>query len=337
MKLISIVMPCYNEKGNILEAYQQVKLLFANLNYRYELIFIDNASTDGTVEIIKQIAKKDKHVKLIQNARNFGPIRSPYHGIFQCKGNAVILIASDLQEPVYLIKDFLEKWEDGYRIVVGMKSKSEESKWMFNLRKFYYNLISHWSDVKLINNFTGFGLYDRSVIRLLKKIDDPYPYFRGLICELGFDIAIVEYLQPLRKHGKSKFNLLSLYDIAMLGFTNHTKMPIRLASLIGYALLFMSLLGFIGVLLTKLIYAQADIGYMLLLLCFILLSSIQLIFIGVVGEYTIAILQRVLKRPLVIEKSRINFDTNAIKSPQRLLPSKNRSSLNSNSKVRINH
>ena len=206
MKLISVITPCYNEEENVRELYSQVKSIFDELQgYSYEHIFIDNASKDRTVSILKEIAGKDKKVKIIVNARNFGHIRSPYHAILQAKGDAVISIASDLQDPPSMIADFIKKWEEGYKIVVGVKSKSEENRIMFAVRKLYYNLIEKFSDIKQIKNFTGFGLYDKEFVDILRKLDEPYPYFRGLITEMGFERAEVEFVQPKRKKGKTYF------------------------------------------------------------------------------------------------------------------------------------
>ena len=242
MKLISIVIPCFNEEGNILELYSQIKNVFKkNPFYRYESIFIDNASKDGTVNILKQIAGRDRKVKIIVNARNFGHIRSPYYGLLQAKGDAVILMGADLQEPPKMINDFILAWEAGFKIVIGIKEKSEESKIMFSIRKLYYKFISSIAEVDLVKNFTGFGLYDQSFLKILKKIDDPYPYFRGFIADIGFERKEISYTQPKRKHGITKNNFYTLYDVAMLGITNYSKLPIRLATISGFILSIFSL------------------------------------------------------------------------------------------------
>jgi glycosyltransferase involved in cell wall biosynthesis len=309
MKLISIVTPCYNEEDNVQPLYEQIKAVFNELgNYRYEHIYIDNASTDNTVSVIKSIAQQDKNVKLIVNVRNFGHIRSPYYGLLQAQGDAVIIMASDLQDPPALIKDFLGKWEEGYKVAVGVKPKSEESAVMFAIRKIYYRLISQISDVQLIKNFTGFGLYDQCVIKILRDIDDPYPYFRGLISELGFEAAQISYLQPTRKRGISKNNFYTLYDIAMLGITSHSKVPLRLATMAGFVFAGLSFLAAILFFVLKLLFWQhIPMGIAPLIISLFFFSSAQLFFIGLLGEYIGAIHTQVMKRPLVIEKERINF------------------------------
>ena len=253
-KLISIVTPCFNEEDNIEELYKRISSVMAELPYEYEHICIDNHSTDTTVKKIKQIAKNDKRLKLIVNSRNFGHIRSPYYGILQSQGDACVLIASDLQDPPEIIADFIQKWEDGYKTVLAVKPESEESTIMFNLRKYYYKLISKISEVPLVMNATGAGLFDRAVIDILKTIQDPYPYFRGLLCEIGFPIATVPFKQPRRVRGDSKNNFYTLYDIALLGITNHSKVPLRLMAMGGFLLAFISLLAAIFFLFAKLLY-----------------------------------------------------------------------------------
>lgn len=310
MKLITVVTPCYNEEQNIQEIYQQVKVVFEGLsNYRYEHLFIDNASTDATVPLLRQISNTDKNVKLIINARNFGPVRSPFYGLLQAQGDAVIYIVADLQDPPSLIKDFLTKWEAGYKIVVGVKSESHELPLFFFIRKLYYKFIAKIADVRLIKNFTGFGLYDKKVIEILKKIDDPYPYFRGLISELGFKTAEISYVQPLRMRGCSKANFYMLYDWAMLGITSHSKVPIRLATMAGFFLSIISFTVSIIFLLLKLFFWNSfGLGIAPILIGLFFFSSIQLFFIGLLGEYIASIHTRIMKRPLVIEEERINFN-----------------------------
>lgn len=309
MKLISVVTPCYNEQDNIEYIYGQVKDVFDKLSgYRYEHIFIDNASQDNTVEILRGIAKRDENVKVIVNTRNFGHIRSPYHAVLQANGDAVIPIVADLQEPPELIYDFIQKWEDGYKLVIGVKSQSEESKLMFSIRKFYYNLINKISDIRLIKNFTGFGLYDKRIINLLKEINDPYPYLRGLVFELGFEWSEIEFMQPKRKRGISKNNFYTLYDIAMLGITNHSKIPLRLATMSGFIMSGISLLIAFMYLIAKLLFwNHFSIGIAPIVIGLFFFSSVQLFFIGIIGEYIGAIQTQVQNRPLVVEKERINF------------------------------
>ena len=309
-KLISVMMPCYNEAGNVEQAYREVRRIFENLpQYDYEHIFIDNASTDQTVDILKRLAAEDRRLKIIVNTRNFGHIRSPYHGILQAGGAAVICLASDLQEPPSLIPEFLKWWEQGFKMVRGVKSQSEESALMFAIRKMYYNFVNRVSDIKLLKNSTGFGLYDRCVIEELRKIDDPYPYFRGLVSDIGFPSHEIEYTQPMRKRGISKNNFYTLYDIAMLGITNHSKVPLRLATMLGFAMAIASFLIAMGYLVAKLIFwDQFSLGTAPIIIGLFFLGSVQLFFIGIIGEYIGAIYTQVQKRPLVVEKERINFN-----------------------------
>lgn len=309
MKLITVVTPCFNEEQNIEEIYRQVKAVFNEIpDYQYEHVFIDNASTDNTVEILRALAKTDKALKIIVNARNFGPVRSPFYGMLQAQGDAVIHIVADLQDPPTMIKDFIAKWEQGYKIVVGVKSESHESPLFFFLRKSYYKFISKIADVKLIKNFTGFGLFDKVVIETLRKLDEPYPYFRGLISELGYKIAELPYKQPVRIRGCSKANFYTLYDWAMLGITSHSKVPLRLATMAGFLLSMLSFLMAVIFILLKLIFWKSfGQGIAPILVGLFFFSSIQLFFIGLLGEYIAAINTRIMKRPLVIEDERVNF------------------------------
>lgn len=309
MKRISIVTPCYNEEENVAELYRQVEAVFASLpQYEYEHIFIDNASEDRTVAILKQLAATDKNVKIIVNTRNFGHIRSPYHGLLQAQGEAAILLVADLQDPPSMIIDFLQKWEEGYKVVMGVKSQSKESAAMFAIRKMYYNFIGTVSEVQLVKNYTGFGLYDRQVIQLLRNIDDPYPYFRGLIADLGFESYRIEYVQPTRKRGITKNNFYTLYDMAMLGIMNHSKVPLRLATMMGFLLGVVSFLIALAYLVAKLIFWDSfAMGTAPVVIGLFFLASVQLFFIGIIGEYIGAIFTQVQKRPLVVEKERINF------------------------------
>ncbi len=309
-KLISVLTACYNEEENVEELYRQVKAAFDSLpKYRYEHIFIDNCSSDKTVEILKRIAGKDKKVKVIVNIRNFGHIRSPYYGIMQASGDAVISIVCDLQDPPSMIPDFIKKWEEGYSIVIGVKKKSDENPLMFAIRKLYYSLIKKFSESEQIPNFTGFGLYDRKFIEVLRGLNEPYPYFRGLVSELGFNRTEISYIQPVRRHGKTKNNFYTLYDMAMLGFVSHSKIPLRLASFIGFIVAMISLLVALGYFIYKLIFWQKfDVGIAPLVIGLFFFSSVQLFFIGVIGEYIGAIYTQVKNRPLVIEKERVNFD-----------------------------
>lgn len=309
MKKISIVTPCYNEEENVEELYKQVKQQFDTLpQYTYEHIFIDNASTDHTVDILRKLASKDKNVKLIVNAKNFGHIRSPYYGLLQAKGDAAMLMVADLQDPPALIPDFLKKWEEGHKVVLGIKNKSKEAPMMFALRKLFYKLIEKSSSIEHISNFTGFGLYDQSFLDVLRTIDDPYPYFRGMVAELATDMARIYYTQPAREHGKTKNNFFTLYDMALLGFVNYSKVPLRLASYTGVALSLICILAGIICLIWKLFcWDTLDLGFAPIAIGLFFFAGVQLFFIGMVGEYVGAIFTQIRKRPLVIERERVNF------------------------------
>lgn len=309
MQLISVVTPCYNEEDNIEEIYQQVKNVFAKLkNYRYEHIFIDNASTDNSVAIFKSLAAQDNNVKVILNARNFGHIRSPYYAMLQAQGAAVISIAADLQDPPSLIVDFIQQWEEGFKIVVGVKPASEESFPMSAIRRGYYNLITRIADIKLIKNFTGFGLYDKAVMDVLRNMDDAYPYFRGLISEIGFPVAEIPFNKPMRQKGISKNNFFTHYDLAILGITSHSKFPIRLATIGGFILSLLSLVMAILFFILKLtLWYHFPSGIAPILIGMFFFASVQLFFIGILGEYVLSIHTQTLKRPLVVERERINF------------------------------
>lgn len=310
IKLISIVTPCYNEEGNVGDLYQQVKAIFETLPaYRYEHIFIDNSSRDKTVNELKMLAEYDRNVKVIVNSRNFGHIRSPYYALLQAKGDAIISLVADLQDPPELIRDFLKKWEEGFKIVIGVKPKSQESKLMFLVRRMGYSFINRMADIKLIPNFTGFGLYDKQIINILQDYDDPYPYFRGMIADIGFDIAEIPYNQPVRKRGLTKNNLYSLYDIGMLGITSYSKIPLRLATMAGFFLSIISLfLSAVFLILKCIFWNSFSAGTAPILIGLFFFSSVQLFFIGLLGEYIASINTRVMKRPLVVERERINFE-----------------------------
>ena len=311
-KHISVITACYNEEENVAELVKAVAGVFQKLpQYTYEHVFIDNSSADRTVAILKNIAQTDKHVKVIVNARNFGHIRSPFYGMIQCKGDAVISLVADFQDPPEMIATFLAKWEEGYRIVIGVKKKSRENPVMFAIRSFFYNLLSKISDTgeNPVKNFTGFGLYDQQFIAVLRSLEDPYPYFRGLITELGFNRYEVEYTQPQRAAGKTKNNFFTLYDMAMLGFTNHSKLPLRISVFVGFFSAMVSFAVALIYLIYKLIFwYRFEVGVAPLVIGIFFFSSIQLFFIGIIGEYIGAIHTQVRKRPLVIEKERVNFE-----------------------------
>jgi polyisoprenyl-phosphate glycosyltransferase len=308
-KMISIVTPCFNEEDNIEELYQRIVAVMSSQPYEYEIICIDNCSTDGTVKKIKEMAVRDRRLKLIVNARNFGHIRSPYHGLLQSNGDASILIASDLQDPPEIIPEFINRWEQGYKIVLAVKPESEESRLMQSVRKVYYHLVTKISEVPLVKNATGAGLFDKETIGVLERINDPYPYFRGLLCEIGFPIATVSFKQPRRKRGITKNNFYTLYDIAMLGITNHSKMPLRLMAMSGFAMAFLSLLVALLFLIAKLVYWDSfQLGTAPILIGIFFFGAVQTFFIGVLGEYIASIHTQVRKMPLVVEIERFNFE-----------------------------
>jgi glycosyltransferase involved in cell wall biosynthesis len=309
MSLISVVTPCFNEQDNIREIYQTVKKNFNELKiYNYEHIFIDNSSIDNTVTLLKAIAKFDRNVKIIVNSRNFGWIRSPFYGLLQARGDAVIYMAADFQDPPSLIGDFIRKWEEGYRVVVGAKSQSEESSFLFFIRKMYYKFSNKIADFRLINGFTGFGLYDQSVINIMRQFNDPYPYLRGMITEIGFEIAEVQFKQPIRQKGISSGSFYRLYDVAMLGITAYSKLPLRILSIVGFGSALLSMLIAIIYIFAKLFFWNLfPLGFSPILIGSFFFFSLQMVFLGLLGEYIVSIHHQVLKRPLVIEKERINF------------------------------
>jgi len=312
---LSVVSGCFNEVENVADLHDQVAAVIDGLPprdgepYTHEHIFIDNASTDGTVEVLRGICAKDARVKVIVNTRNFGHIRSPYHALLQTRGEAIIGLASDLQDPPGMIPQFVREWEAGYKVVVGVKEESLEKKSLFFVRGLFYKLIDRLSEVPLVRNFTGFGMYDRVVIDKLREIDDPYPYFRGLICDLGYARAEIPYAQPARKRGITKNNFYSLYDLAMLGITNHSKVPLRLAAMGGFLLSIIALVVAAAYLVIKLTFWNTfSLGLAPLVIGVYFIGSVQLFFIGILGEYIGSIHTQVYHRPLVIEKERINFD-----------------------------
>lgn len=311
-KKISIVSSAYNEEDNVEILYERVKEQMVKLadKYDYEQIVLDNASTDGTAEKLSKIADKDKNFKVIFNARNFGHIRSPFYGMLQCDGDAVINMAADLQDPPEMIPEFIKKWEEGNKVVLAQKIQSEESIIFFKIREFYYWLLSKANDTgaELLKNCTGSGLYDKIVIQKFREIKDPYPYLRGLVCELGYQKTTIPFVQPLRKHGITKNNFYTLYDMAMVGFTNHSKVPLRLATFCGFFLAVASLLiAFVYLLLKILFWNKFSMGTAPTLLAVLIFSSVQMFFIGIIGEYLGAVLTQVFNRPLVVEKGRKNF------------------------------
>jgi len=310
VKTLSIITPSFNEEANIREVYERVKAVVAGLGrYRYEHIFIDNASTDGTVPLLKRIAAADSNVRVIINARNFGHIRSPLHGMLQASGDAVISVVADLQDPPEMIADLIREWESGYSMVLATKRSSEESQSMFWVRKRYYRLVQRLSSTEMFENFTGFGLYDRRVMDLVRSFGDPYPYFRGMLAEIGLPHKKLYYDQPVRKRGVTKNNFYSLYDIGMLGIVNHSKVPLRVMAFAGFAGAFASFLTGFGYFLYKVMFwDRFSVGIAPLVIGIFFLGSLQLLFMGVLGEYVGAIHTQVQHRPLVVELERVNFE-----------------------------
>ena len=310
MKKISIVTSCYNEQENLPELYDQLMEVVKSFKnkYSYEIIIADNNSTDRSPQILREFAANDKNVKVIFNTRNFGADRSGYNALMQAHGDAIIAMASDLQTPPYMIKEFIEKWEQGHKVVMAVKSHSEESSIIYALRTVYYKTLAKISNVKLVSHFTGFGLYDKQVIDILRKLDDPYPYFRGLISDIGFEPAIIEFTQPTRKYGKIKSTFLTLYEMAILGITGYTKLPLRLATIIGFIAALISFsIGTIYLVYKLIFWDSFLLGIAPLAVGLFFFGSIQLIFLGIIGEYISMIYIQVLKRPLVYEKERLNF------------------------------
>ncbi len=311
MKTISIVVPCYNEEENVEALADALRQMFGREleNYKYEIIFIDNDSRDSTRDIIRRMCAQDRGIKGIFNAKNFGQFNSPYYAMLQSTGDCTVLMACDFQDPVEMIPQYVKEWENGYKIVIGIKKSSQENKFMYWLRGCYYKLIKKLSDVEQIEQFTGFGLYDKRFIQVLRDLDDPTPFLRGIVAELGFRRKEIPYQQPLRRAGKTSNNFYRLYDAAMLSITSYTKVGLRLATIFGGACIGISMLVALVYLAMKLIYWDrfaAGMAPLLIGMCF--LGSVQIFFIGLVGEYILTINQRVMKRPLVVEEERLNFD-----------------------------
>ncbi len=310
MKTISIITACYNEEENVEELYKRVRAVMAAVGrYNYEHIFIDNASEDRTVEVLKRLAAADPNVKVIVNARNFGHIRSPMHALAQAQGDAVIGIVADLQDPPEMIVDLIQGWEEGYSMVLCLKRASEEHSLMFWVRKRYYEMVNRLSSVETFQNFTGFGLYDRRVVDLVKSFRDPYPYFRGMIAEIGLPHKELYYDQPARKRGITKNNFYTLYDIGMLGIINHSKVPLRMMTFTGFGGAVLSfLLGFAYLIYKLLFWRSFSVGIAPLVIGMFFVSSILLVFMGVMGEYIGAIHTQIQQRPYAVERERINFE-----------------------------
>lgn len=312
MKKISIVSSCYNEEENIQILYERVKAQMEKYEgkYEWEQILVDNGSTDNSESLMRTLAQNDKRLKIIINSRNFGHIRSPYWAIINATGDAIIYMASDLQDPPELIPEFIEKWEQGYKMALAQKTGSKESPLMFCVRKMFYFFMKKIADdeTEQLKQCTGFGLYDKEIIDIIRKIDDPYPYMRGLICDIGFEKALIPFTQPKREHGKTHNNFYTMYDNAMIGVVKHSKMPLRMAAFTGFIIGTLSLLAAAFYLIYKLMFWNTfDAGQAPLVIGLFFFSAVQLFFIGIVGEYVGAIYTRVNKRPVVVEKERINF------------------------------
>jgi glycosyltransferase involved in cell wall biosynthesis len=311
MKTISVVTPCFNEEGNVREVYERVRDLMLRLGkYRYEHIFIDNASRDTTFAVLRAIAAADSNVKVIGNARNFGHVRSPMHALLQASGDAIIVLMSDLQDPPEVLAQLLEEWEKGIPIVIAVKNESHEATSMFMVRKLFYRLVNRLADdIETYENFTGFGLYDRQVIDLVRQFGDPYPYFRGMIAEIGLPHSEVLYEQQRRKSGKSKNNFYTLYDLAMLGITKLSKVPLRLVTFAGFAGALISMFGGTAYFAYKILFwGNFTVGIAPIAIGMFFLGSLQLLFMGIIGEYIGNIHTQVHNRPLVVERERLNFE-----------------------------
>ncbi len=305
-----MVTPCYNEALNVEEVAARTRATFERFpQYDYEHIFIDNASTDETVEVLRRMAAADSRIKVIINSRNFGHLRSPMHAMLQALGDAVILLFSDLQDPPELLSRFLEEWQNGYRVVLGIKNSSEENRLFYWVRTRYYRLLNRLANLETYEHFTGFGLFDRSVIEMVRAYDDPYPYFRGMVAEIGLPAAKVFYNQKARQRGFTKNNFYTLYDLAMLGITNVSKVPLRLFTFFGLGCSAVSVLVAFAYLVYKLLFWNSfSVGVAPVVIGIFFLGSVQLAFIGMLSEYVAAIHTQVMKRPLVTERERINFE-----------------------------
>ena len=311
MKKISILIPCYNEEENIVPISQAViETMERDLpEYAFELVFIDNDSTDNTRPLIRKLCEKDKRVKAIFNARNFGQFNSPYYGMLQVTGDCVVEMVADFQDPVDMIPKYVREWEKGYKIVIGIKTSSKENKVMYWLRSCYYRTIKRLSDVEQIEHFTGSGLYDREFIEVLRNLNDPPPFLRGIVAELGYKRKEIPYEQPKRRAGKTHNNFYRLYDAAMLSVTSYTKAGLRLATFFGFFCSLASMCVALVYLVMKLIWwDRFPAGMAPMLIGMLFLGSVQIFFIGLLGEYIMSINQRVMKRPLVIEEERLNFE-----------------------------
>ena len=310
MKKVSILIPCYNEQENVRPMSEAIVDLFEKqlTQYDYELLFIDNDSSDQTRPILREICKNNEHIKAIFNAKNFGQFNSPYYGMLQTTGDCTISMVCDFQDPVELIPQYLEAWEQGYKIVIGIKTSSKENPIMYHLRSVYYKMIKKFSDVEQIEHFTGSGLYDKDFIQVLRDLKDPTPFLRGIVAELGYKRKEIPYEQPERRAGKTHNNFFTLFDAAMLSFTSYTKIGLRMATFLGMGCGAISaVIGLIYLIMKLVLWDTFAAGMAPVLIGMFFLGSVQLFFLGFIGEYVLSINQRVMNRPLVIEEERINF------------------------------
>lgn len=310
MKKISVLIPCYNEEENVVPMSEAIVKLFTTQlsNYDYELLFIDNHSTDKTKELLREICANNDHIKAIFNAKNFGQFNSPYYGILQTTGDCTISMVCDFQDPIELIPQYIREWENGYKIVIGIKKTSKENPIMYKLRSIYYKVIKKFSNVEQIEHFTGSGLYDRDFVEVLRNLNDPTPFLRGIVAELGYTRKEIPYEQPKRRAGKTHNNLYTLYDAAMLSFTSYTKIGLRLATFLGAGIGAVSLIVALVYLVLKLIYwNRFNAGMAPIVIGMFFLGAVELFFLGFIGEYILSMNQRIMNRPLVIEEERVNF------------------------------
>lgn len=317
-KKISIVTPCYNEELNVRQIFEAVREIMAEYaeNYDYEHIFIDNGSQDATVALLREMAEKEPRLKVILNMRNYGFLNSQFYGILQAGGDAVIPIVADFQDPPEMIREFIARWEEGKQIVIAVKRKSKENFCIYAMRCLYYSIMKRMADTKQIKNFIGYGLYDKQVVAILRDFSGPMPYLRGMIAEIGLPIHQIPFVQPIRQRGKTNFNFFRLYDAAMIGLVNYTSLPLRLATFTGCIIALCSLLvGFYTLIYKLLHWDTFSPGIASLAVGMFFLSAVQLIFLGILGEFVRAVLIHVKNRPIVLEKERINFDLADTREP----------------------
>ncbi|MGI6117388.1 MAG: glycosyltransferase family 2 protein [Bilifractor sp.] len=322
-KVISVMIPTYNEEANARPIYEAVRdQITENLpRYDYEILFIDNKSKDGTRDIIREICREDKKVRAIFNSKNFGQFNSPYYGMLHTSGDCTITIVADFQDPPEMIPELVSWWEKGYKVVIGKKTKSEENRFMYFLRSQYYKIIRKMSDVEMIEQFTGFGLYDKSFIQTLRDLNDPTPFIRGIVAELGPERKEIEYDQPKRRAGKTHNNFHTLFDAAMLSFTSYTKVGMRIAEFLGFFVSAVSfVIGIVYLILKLIFWNRFTAGYAPIMISLYFLGGIILLFLGFLGEYVMSINARIMNRPLVVEEERLNFDSGGEK--RKLKPEK---------------